>query len=260
MLKRAKSDQPAPSQESLAFTMTVIRKCMDVPPALVDPRKHLDAGEQNDLVGLARRLYTVQPHEPGHERPPYSFDREAVKPKEWARWKALCAKAVGDPDLFTNREAVAEVRGKAAEMLREINPVQRRPRYEEPGAVILPARVFEQVKKGALPIEKLGVLVFFLLQLEHREALSFGASVEGDQVVFQHDHVTIPGDAITPGQDIIDPNAQSRMSHTQLCRLLDGIANQPPVHRWLEVEKSGPTWRVRLGPAALDAAEKRAAA
>jgi hypothetical protein len=166
----------------------------------------------------------------------------------------------GDPESFTKREEEASVQAGIRDLARHMNPAQKRPRYEEPGSIILPQRVFEHIKGGALQIESVGILTVFLLMLENREALSLNADVDGEWLSFERERVTMPGDAMKRGSDLVDAGAHNRMSHTQVCRLLEQIASQPPVHRWLELDKQGTTWRVRLGPAYLAAIESRAAA
>jgi hypothetical protein len=248
-----------PSRDSVQHARDAISRHMDIPAAWFE-LDNLEAREQSQLVELAARVYRQEPGRAdrfGVEPPHIVFDRDALNAKEWKSWLRLVAKACGRPDWFKNKAAEAQLQVEIAKADRAMNPPRKRVSYEEPGAVILPQRVIEDVKAGALPIQSLGVLAFFLLILENREAITHDSRFEGDWFCFAREFVTASAGlgGVDFGQGA---GAESTdIGHGSVCKVLEHLAGQPEAYRWLEIDKRGLEWRVRLGPAALKAYERR---
>jgi len=98
-------------------------------------------------------------------------------------FEALLEKAAGkEPGFFDERRKKAQMKKQLDELKEEAHVaiLPRRPRYEEPGAVVLPRSVFAwlQAAKGQWTVADVGTLSVVLSMFEERRSLVDGADFE----------------------------------------------------------------------------------
>ena len=138
----------------------------------------LGGHEQHELHALVLKIAA------GSEQGVVRTSASYLDERDRKRYEALVEKAAELPGHFAKQRDDATMRTKLRELARRVNQPPPRPRYEEPGAVVVPREtVFEFVRDGILWVEHLGLFVFLLGQLENGEALSPGARVEDGALV-----------------------------------------------------------------------------
>ncbi|MDQ3122623.1 MAG: hypothetical protein M3Q59_08830, partial [Actinomycetota bacterium] len=103
--------------------------------------------------------------------------------EERAEFEALVEKAADRPGIFAQRRAEAAAKRQRNELLEEAHTAMlpRRPRYEEPRAVVLPRAVFawlQQAKGNEWSVADIGALAVLLSAFEERRSLVDGAVFE----------------------------------------------------------------------------------
>ena len=99
------------------------------------------------------------------------------------RLETLAEKAADRPGIFAQRRAEAAAKRQRNELLEEAHTAMlpRRPRYEEPGAVVLPRVVFawlQQAKGNEWSLADIGALAVLPSAFEERRSLVGGAVFE----------------------------------------------------------------------------------
>ena len=135
----------------------------------------LTAGNLTDEEGIELAVLARQATEDGDQ---FSDDERA------GRYERLLGKCAGNESLFAERRREEAAREKLGELTKEARmaALPQRPKYEEPGAVVLPALVFEWLKTSrdaSWTIADTGMLVAVLGMFANRDAgLIIGARFE----------------------------------------------------------------------------------
>jgi hypothetical protein len=198
----------------------------------------LDGDELHELAMLTRKV--LDGAEDNGTRVPL-----ATLPKsERSKWERLVGIAAGDPDLFKNARSEQAARARISELVERARRPTARQRFEEQGAIILPAEVFTQLRLGQLWLGHLAVLAHVVGQLENGVSLAPRSRVE-DGVLIVSDVYGLAGER----QD-----GDGRFDGWR--PLLAHLAQ----NGWLKAERAGNEWRIGLGPRMLRAFELRGAA
>jgi hypothetical protein len=172
-------------------------------------------------------------------------DGRGFTSEERARYEFLLGKCAGNESLFAKHRRETTTRKKLDELTKEarIASLPRHVAYEEPGAVVLPAIVFEWLttsREASWTIADVGVLAAVLGVFANRDAsLIVGAQLERDG---DHDVLVIPEDV--------------RFRHDANPHPMQGGAGQvnPSIalatlarNKWIVVERDTGAFRIRLG-------------
>lgn len=130
----------------------------------------LDVDEGTDVVRLTRVAT---------EGGGFSFGR--LGKRDRVRLEGLIERASGDEGLFGRQRDEAVAQAEIARLAREAQRPPRRPRFEQPGTVALPAELLDWLVEVPPVIwaEHLAVLSVTLLQIENVTALAPHARIEG---------------------------------------------------------------------------------
>lgn len=229
--------QATPSSVALADTHDTIARatCLLRPPTGLKVDFGLIEQDAGDLVTLTREAGRGGGFNP------------ARLGKRRKRWESLVERATGEEGLFERLRTDAEFKVEAARLAREAAKPPRRVRYEEEGAVVLPAELLDWLteKPPVVWVEHVAVLAMTLMQLENVRAIAPKSRIEGagDEAVLVVDRRF----GLTGGD--ADPDGR-------LIRWLDCLGD---LHRleWLVVEQKGQEVRVSRGRRALEIAAGR---
>jgi hypothetical protein len=189
----------------------------------------LDKGEQVELVEFAGRVSDGTEYRVERDRVPLA------QLPERERFERLVETAAGleRGDLKKQRKA-AELKQKIDEATWPLRR-KRRPRWEEPGSVILPREVYEHVRDGVLWAEHQLLFVLVAQQLENGTGLAPSAIVEddaeGDPVLVVDSNLGVLGGDRTEGGL---PRWKQHLEHLEK-------------NHYLAVERTGHVWRIRYG-------------
>jgi hypothetical protein len=197
----------------------------------------LTVDEQLELCNLSREISADAP--PGQVR----FDPSRLEKKQLKRWRSLVEKGAGEEEgLFDSLDQLAKLGAELADQARE-RRATRRPRWEEKGALIIPAQVFADLDRlgPAYGIEGLLALMLVLGSLESGRAIPAGSWFEDDETIV----VSGIGASLDPEGRI--PASAFRIAIQYLARV-----------QWLEIENRGAgQLACRRGPKALKLAGGR---
>jgi len=180
--------------------------------------------------------------------------------EERAEFEALVEKAADRPGVFAERRAEAAAKRQRNELLEEahVSLLPRRPKYEEPGAVVLPRWGFSALQssqKGQWTVADVGTVATFMSMFEERRSLiidtHFENSEEGELILVGRGSLTRI--RFEPG---VNPQleAPSGAGYVDLPRAVERlVANQ-----WLDVRgRSGGRIEIRLGERARKLLERQ---
>jgi len=227
--------QVRPHRDKLAAVRAVIGRMVDMDGRTVD-FDCLDDGEARALLELARRRGGGEPFPESDQR----------------RLETLVERVTGRDGVFEAHRQAKDAAAKRAELEQLAKRPPRRIRYEERGAVILPAELFTQLQydgeRSCFGLEHLGVLLWVAACLENGRNLAPRGRIEG------------------AGNDVrlvIDRwlGLGGRFDeHARLGGAWLKAAQHLARNGWLRVEVSGQNVKIARGPRLLAALKQRRAA
>lgn len=204
------------------------------------------------LADLTPELERARPKPAGS--PVRTENWSALTEPKQERFRALVAKAAGDPDLFKRRREEHEMRIKVRELAERVRPrPAAKPRLAEAGSISLPAGLMDDVAAEVINARDIAVLVAFLYIWEERKTWASYVSLEGEAIVFE----SRAGTFWPRGSD--EEHSFDLGNGTNLGR--NSLKNLEWAE-WIGLEQSNQQWRVTPGPRvrALDAARGKVAA
>jgi len=170
------------------------------------------------------------------------FNTTRLSRRELRTWEKLVEKAAAAPGAFDKAREAGQLAVKVAELATRARKPAPRPVLAEEGSVTLPREwVLDFVRDGILQPEDLAVLVFILAMFENGQTLSRGTRFEGDTLLIS-DLGLFDADQ--------DPMTRFGAWHEALKHLA--------TNNFVDVERFGPTWRVKLGSRSLRARKQAA--
>lgn len=223
LLTRTSEQRWAPNAGELAPVRNVVNRVWGL---RIDPARRLENAEQHQLIQLVRAA---------GEGTEAGINLSQLDRKQRASLEALIEKAGAlEPGSLKKQRQAVELKQKVEELARPLRR-QKRPRYEEAGAVVLPQEMFEHLRDHILWAEHVGLFVLVAQQLENGTALSPSAAVEntgdGDPaLVVDASLGVLGGDLTEEGL----PRWQQHLKHLE-------------VNEYLAVERTGHEWRISYG-------------
>ena len=178
--------------------------------------------------------------------------------EERAEFEALVEKAADRPGVFAERRAEAAAKRQRNELLEEahVSLLPRRPKYEEPGAVVLPRVVFSQLqstKSGHWGISDIGALAVLVSCFEEKRSLVQNATFEerdGEIVLVARGSISK-----LAFENRVNPNTAYAVSSSgwiDLPASLERLA----ANGWVDVRELRGVVEIRLGTAARKLLER----
>jgi hypothetical protein len=168
-------------------------------------------------------------------------DPAALGKRDRSRLERLIEKASGKEGAFAAERERAEAQSQMSLLMARARRV-RRPRFEEPGALILPAEFVSSIADGKInTTNEVLVLVYVLAQLESGQAFGMGCRIEGDALV-----IPPKGSLSPPGGDPEGRFGGKKAALEHLAR-----------NEWLAVSQGHGGTIIRRGPRWLAAVERR---
>jgi hypothetical protein len=197
--------------------------------------------EQRDLLDLVKKASASE--DPDVD----AFNPDKLGKRDRGKLERLVEKGSGAPNAFKESCADAAFRAEIAEIAKEAMKPERRPKWEEEGAVVLPKQwCFDFVRDGVLWVDHVGLLVTMLAWFESAELPPrlWGASFEQ-----QAGDLVLVVDSVLFGLGAVSEEGVPGWKRT-----FDHLVT----NNFFEVERRGKEWRIKLGSRTLAARKARA--
>jgi hypothetical protein len=195
---------------------------------------NLTTEEGAELAGLVKKMRNA------------SEEREQLSATERGRYESLLGKAAGNANLFAKRRRDASNREKLDQLAKEARmaALALRPKHEQPGAVVLPAEVYEALKTSrdaSCTIADVGMLAALRgMFANHDAALILGARFEKDS-----DGEDV---LVTPEDLVFRSDSNPHLMQGGAGQVKPGVALATLArHKWIRAERRDGTFRIRLG-------------
>jgi hypothetical protein len=176
-----------------------------------------------------------------------AFYPDKLGKRDRGKLERLVEKGARAPNAFKESRADAAFRAEVAEIARDAMKPERRPKWEQPGAVVLPrAWCFDFVRDGVLWVDHIGLLVVLLAWFENAE---LPPRLSGAYFEQEDGDLVLVVDSVAFGLGAVSEECVPGWKRT-----FDHLV----VNNFFTADKRGREWRIKLGSRCLAARKARA--